>query len=168
MFYYKNPLGYLLLTVNDGGYISLASFSDDVSGTCLPDGALKDVLTAYFSVGAQERKPKDIQKLDKLFAKHIDISALPGTPFQKSVWEALATIPYGEVRSYKEIGALIGKPNASRAVGTACSKNPVALLVSCHRVVKTSGEIFNYAWGKERKAWLLSHENGSEVRPSQA
>lgn len=83
---------------------------------------------------------------------------LVGTPFQRAVWDALLAVPFGEVRTYGEIAASIGAPRASRAVGSACGANPVALIVPCHRVVPASGGIGNYALGIERKRILLARE----------
>jgi AraC family transcriptional regulator, regulatory protein of adaptative response / methylated-DNA-[protein]-cysteine methyltransferase len=83
---------------------------------------------------------------------------LRGTPFQRQVWEALRTIPRGSTRSYGEIASQVGAPKAARAVGAACGRNPVALLVPCHRVVGCRGEVGGYYWGIERKRALLERE----------
>lgn len=85
--------------------------------------------------------------------------SLHGTPFQKAVWEALCHIPYGETRSYKEIAAAVGNPKASRAIGMANNKNPIPLLVPCHRVIGASGLLVGYAGGLELKKKLLQLEN---------
>ena len=87
---------------------------------------------------------------------------LKGTDFQKTVWEELKNIPYGETRTYKEIAQKIGKPKASRAVGMACNKNPAALLVPCHRVVGANGSLTGYAGGIELKKALLEAEKDPE------
>lgn len=81
-----------------------------------------------------------------------------GTPFQLAVWRALAEIPYGETRSYRELAARLGHPSASRAVGAANGRNPIAIVVPCHRVIGASGALTGYAAGLERKRWLLGHE----------
>jgi len=83
-----------------------------------------------------------------------------GTPFQWRVWRALQAIPAGETRSYREIAEAVGRPSAVRAVGAACGANPVALVIPCHRAVRTDGGLGGYRWGLERKAALL----GSEAR----
>lgn len=80
---------------------------------------------------------------------------LLGTPFQKKVWGTISKIPYGQTRSYKDIAHSIGKPNAVRAVGTACGVNPVPLLIPCHRVVKSDGTLGNYGGGFVLKKKLL-------------
>ena len=88
---------------------------------------------------------------------------LEGTEFQKMVWQILLTIPYGEIRSYgaisREIAVLMGKENMSaQAVGQAVGKNPVSILIPCHRVVGSSGKLTGYAGGINKKIWLLRHE----------
>ena len=83
---------------------------------------------------------------------------IQGTAFQRAVWEELRRIPHGETRTYGEVAAAIGAPKAVRAVGTACGKNPVAVVVPCHRVLPASGGIGNYGGGPERKRELLKRE----------
>jgi len=81
-----------------------------------------------------------------------------GTEFQATVWEALTQIPCGRTESYGELATRIGRPSASRAVGAANGRNPVALVLPCHRVVGSNGTLTGYAGGIERKQWLLQHE----------
>lgn len=81
-----------------------------------------------------------------------------GTPFQKKVWKALSEIPYGRTVSYKDIAERIGNPKASRAVGMANNRNPIGIIVPCHRVVGANGSLVGYAGGLNRKQWLLRHE----------
>ena len=81
-----------------------------------------------------------------------------GTPFERSVWEVLQSIPYGETRTYGQIAAQIGNPKASRAVGRAVGRNPLSIVVPCHRVIGHNGSLTGYAGGIERKRWLLAHE----------
>ena len=83
-----------------------------------------------------------------------------GTAFQEAVWQALRTIPAGETRSYAELAAAAGRPGATRAAGTACGRNPLAVLVPCHRVTRGDGAVGGYAWGVERKRALLARERG--------
>lgn len=90
--------------------------------------------------------------------------ALEGTEFQKRVWEALCQIPYGETRSYKEIATVIGNPKASRAVGMANNKNPILLLIPCHRVVGSKGALVGYAGGLATKERLLYLEQGQLMK----
>lgn len=81
-----------------------------------------------------------------------------GSDFQKSVWRALLTIPFGETRSYGEIARQVGKPSASRAVGAANGRNPVSIIAPCHRVVGATGKLTGFAGGLEAKAFLLALE----------
>jgi len=83
---------------------------------------------------------------------------LLGTPFQVQVWRALLTIPSGETLSYAELAAHLGRPKATRAVASACAKNPIAVLVPCHRVLRGNGELGGYRWGLENKRALLERE----------
>ena len=83
---------------------------------------------------------------------------LRGTDFQKAVWNALIAIPKGQTRTYGEVAKKVGRPMASRAVGTAVGENPVSLIVPCHRVVQQSGKIGNYGWGVDIKRSLLLEE----------
>ena len=84
--------------------------------------------------------------------------AARGTPFQLLVWQALRSIPYGQTWSYQDLAEAIGRPTAARAVGMANGKNPLSIVVPCHRVIGKNGRLTGYAGGVERKAWLLEHE----------
>jgi len=88
----------------------------------------------------------------------------PGTGFQKSVWRQLGNIPYGKTTSYGEIAGVLGKPRASRAVGSANGKNPIAIIIPCHRVIGSDGSLTGYGGGLWRKRWLIGFERG-EVQP---
>ncbi|HEX8199808.1 MAG TPA: methylated-DNA--[protein]-cysteine S-methyltransferase [Isosphaeraceae bacterium] len=86
-----------------------------------------------------------------------------GTAFQRRVWDALRAIPVGSTRSYGDLARELGRPGAARAVGSACGKNPVALFVPCHRVVRGDGDLGGYHWGLERKRALLAIERSGTV-----
>lgn len=88
----------------------------------------------------------------------LDVQA---TTFQRRVWKALQEIPYGDTRSYRMIAEALGAPTAARAVARACASNPVALVIPCHRVVRSDGEFSGYRWGRERKRYLLALESGN-------
>ena len=139
-----SPAGLLTATEENGAIVSLHFGGERETPPQTP--LLQEVqrqLTAYFSGALRE----------------FDLPLAPrGTPFQCAVWRALREIPYGEVRSYGEIAAAIGKPNACRAVGMACHVNPIAIVVPCHRVVGKSGALTGYAAGVERKRVLLALE----------
>jgi methylated-DNA-[protein]-cysteine S-methyltransferase len=89
--------------------------------------------------------------------------AAVGTPFQQRVWAALRAIPYGETRTYGWIAEHLGQPTAVRAVGLANGRNPLSIVVPCHRVVGASGALTGYAGGVERKRFLLDHERGAAL-----
>jgi AraC family transcriptional regulator of adaptative response/methylated-DNA-[protein]-cysteine methyltransferase len=95
------------------------------------------------------------------FDPHLSID-IQATAFQWRVWQALRKIPYGETRSYSEIAKAIGKPKAVRAVANACARNPVGLVIPCHRVIREDGSLGGYGGGIERKRALLSHEGALE------
>lgn len=102
------------------------------------------------------------RQLEEYFAgerTEFDLPLNPaGTAFQLKVWEALRTIPYGEIRSYGEIAEQIGRPGAARAVGLANGRNPISIVVPCHRVIGASGALTGYGGGLERKQYLLDLE----------
>jgi len=103
-----------------------------------------------------------VEQLDAYFAgelREFDVSLrLVGTPFQQRVWNALLEIPYGETRSYGDIARRIHQPTASRAVGLANGRNPVAIIVPCHRVIGATGSLVGYGGGLDRKQKLLELE----------
>jgi AraC family transcriptional regulator of adaptative response/methylated-DNA-[protein]-cysteine methyltransferase len=94
----------------------------------------------------------------------LDIQA---TAFQMRVWKYLQTIPAGDVQSYSEVATAIGQPNAARAVAQACARNPAAVLIPCHRVIRGSGELGGYRWGLARKRGLIDAERAAKRRDSQ-
>ncbi len=106
--------------------------------------------------------PAAAKQLEEYFAGERREFVLPvrlhGTDFQRRVWSALCAIPYGTTWSYGELAARIGSPKASRAVGLANGRNPVSILVPCHRVIGADGSLTGYGGGLERKRWLLAHE----------
>ena len=111
------------------------------------------------------------QLADYFAGKRLDFDlplAAVGTGFQQRVWEALVAIPYGETCSYGDLARAIGRPAASRAVGAANGRNPIAIVVPCHRVIGASGALTGYAGGMAAKQWLLAHENATVMacRPS--
>lgn len=84
--------------------------------------------------------------------------AADGTGFQRSVWAALRDVPYGQTASYAQIAAKVGSPSAYRAVGSANGRNPLSIIVPCHRIVGADGKLVGYAGGIDAKRWLLAHE----------
>jgi methylated-DNA-[protein]-cysteine S-methyltransferase len=103
-----------------------------------------------------------LRQLNEYFAGRRKIFTLKlrprGTDFQRAVWGELLRIPFGRTASYAEVARAIGRPGASRAVGAANGRNPIAILIPCHRIIGSSGDLVGYGGGIWRKAWLLSHE----------
>ncbi len=140
----ESPLGQILLAATERG-LSAVAFTDDAPeqrANAITDQA-KHQLQAYFDAGLRD------------FTVPIDVQ---GTAFQRQVWRALARIPFGQTRAYRDVAEQIGNPKAVRAVGLANGKNPVAIIVPCHRVIGADGCLTGYASGVDRKAWLLNHE----------
>lgn len=121
-----------------------------------------------FHKKAEEERPNPItelaaNQLEEYFQGKrkdfsIPLSAL-GTDFQRSVWQELREIPFGETRSYRDIAEKIGNKKAVRAVGAANGKNPIPIIVPCHRVIGSNGTLTGFAGGLESKKWLLEHES---------
>lgn len=105
---------------------------------------------------------KTFEQLDEYFAGKRQDFELPidpqGTEFQKKVWNELQLLSYGQIVSYKDIAMKLGDINNVRAVGTSNGKNPIAIVVPCHRVIGSNGKLIGYAGGLWRKKWLLNHE----------
>ncbi|MGV3707370.1 MAG: methylated-DNA--[protein]-cysteine S-methyltransferase [Gemmatimonas sp.] len=102
------------------------------------------------------------EQLDEYFAGTRTRFTVPlvaeGTAVQKSVWAELSAIPFGETRTYGDIARIIGNPKASRAVGAANGRNPISIIVPCHRVIGSNGALTGFGGGIERKQWLLAHQ----------
>jgi methylated-DNA-[protein]-cysteine S-methyltransferase len=148
VFHYNYPIGGVSIAENDGA-ISFVFFEgrEDVSG---------------YEQSETPLIKEASRQLDEYFAGSRTVFDLPlsldGTEFQTSVWNALLTIGYGETRSYKDIAAQIGKPRAVRAVGSANHRNPVAIIVPCHRVIGHDGSLTGYGGGLHVKRFLLGLE----------
>jgi len=122
-------------------------------------------LESWASDAAAGPLPEVARQLDEYFAGRRRAFDLPlrltGTEFQRRAWHSLMEIPYGETRSYGEQAKRIGNPNASRAVGLANGRNPIPIVVPCHRVIGADGSLTGFGGGIERKRWLLEHEGRS-------
>ena len=149
--YYHSPVGWLQLVATDNA-ISGVSFVSE-AGESVGNSPMLDLcqqqLGAYF---------------DGTLTKFSVTLRLQGTPFQRRVWEALQTIPFGAIWSYSELAQRVGNAKACRAVGGANHRNPIAILVPCHRVVGASGALTGYAGGLERKQALLEHEQRTALK----
>ncbi len=149
---YQSPFGEIYIKYNDHtlNFVGFGQKGDaDAKRITEPDNALiKNTFKQFDEYFAGKRK-------------HFDLPyALEGTDFQKSAWEALCTIPYGETRSYKDMAIAIGNPQSCRAVGLANNKNPISIIVPCHRVIASSGHLAGYGGGVEIKQKLLDLEAG--------
>jgi methylated-DNA-[protein]-cysteine S-methyltransferase len=139
------------------GVLRLYAHADELVGVYLPD---QDAPPAPHH--ASDVLRATAAQLAEYFAgerREFDLPIAPrGTGFQEIVWRALVAIPYGETRSYGALAQAIGRPSASRAVGAANGRNPISIIVPCHRVIAASGDLTGYAGGLAAKKWLLAHE----------
>jgi methylated-DNA-[protein]-cysteine S-methyltransferase len=142
---HPSPLGDILLRADDRGHlIALYLRHDEVPGDGDgPFDAAREQLDAYF---AGEREPFELEL------------APYGTPFQLRVWDELRRIPLGDTISYSELARRLGDPKLVRAVGLANGRNPLSIVIPCHRVIGADGSLVGYGGGLERKRWLLEHE----------
>jgi len=149
------PVGKLKLMASETGLVGILWEKDD-SNRAGAKSALHDKNNPILA--------ETERQLCEYFAGKRQSFALPivfiGTDFQKRVWNALLTIPYGHTKTYKEIAKQIGNERALRAVGAASSKNPISIIAPCHRVIGTSGKLTGFAGGLEKKAILLNLERG--------
>lgn len=151
------PLGQMLVAATRKGICRLTFDEDQAAlqrrfpnAKILPaDGAMASLISGVLQAIEAPSTMPDLP---------IDVA---GTAFQEAVWKELRKIPVGETRSYADIAAAVGQPNAVRAVGTANGSNPVAVLVPCHRVIRSDGTLGGYAGGLERKKKLLEAEGAS-------
>ncbi|MGE3142607.1 MAG: methylated-DNA--[protein]-cysteine S-methyltransferase [Hyphomonadaceae bacterium] len=148
---HDSPLGALTLVSNGAGLSGLYFEDHKIGGP--PAGA---------SVRGEGVLDEARRQLDAYFAgrrARFDLPlALAGTPFQTRVWAALRRIPFGRTSVYGALASDIGNPAAARAVGAAVGRNPVSIIVPCHRVIGAQGALTGFAGGLKRKAWLLEHE----------
>jgi len=145
--YYDSPIGYIKISGYEEGITSIsfcektATIIEDSVPTCLTEC---------------------ITQLDEYFKGKRNLFSIPllinGTDFQKKVWSALVSIPYGKTSTYKEIAEMIKNPKGARAVGNANHNNPIAIIIPCHRVIGANGNLVGYAEGVWRKKYLLDLE----------
>lgn len=153
------PIGGLLL-LSDGASLT-GLYLESQDGRLEPDGlwvrddsslkAAVEQLAAYFA--------GDLRRFDVPLAPR-------GTEFQRRVWDALRAVPFGTTVSYAELARRIGMPRAARAVGLAVGRNPIAIIIPCHRVVGSDGGLTGYAGGLALKSWLLDHERMADRLPT--
>jgi methylated-DNA-[protein]-cysteine S-methyltransferase len=149
-----SPIGTLTLTSN-GGALTRLSIADDGDDTDVPADA-----DAILSAACEQ--------LDAYFDMRLRQFDLPleprGTEFQRRVWDALRVIPFGDTISYGELARRVDNPKAVRAVGAANGRNPLMIIVPCHRVIGADGSLTGFGAGIERKRWLLDHETSVRLR----
>lgn len=150
--YMESPLGLIEFKASDNGITQLIFCGEqrgEVKTSDITD-CCKQQLIEYF---AGQRTDFDV-KLDA-----------QGTDFQKEVWQCLSNITFGQTKTYQDIAKVVNRPKGSQAVGGANGRNPISIIVPCHRVIGKNGSLTGYAGGLERKLWLLAHE-GVAIKPS--
>ena len=136
----NSPVGSIYLDVVDGALTSLSYSNQPSKGQI---DVAEHQLDEYFSGNRV----------------NFDLTVRPeGTLFQKQVWEEMQKIPFGETVTYAELAKRVGRPEAWRAVANACGKNPIVIIIPCHRVVGSYGKLGGYSGGLDKKQWLLQHE----------
>ena len=144
--YYQSEIGLLEIRRSEKGIVSIAFVESRPMKVSDPHPLLQECISQledYF------------QGIRREFSVTLD---LQGTDFQKQVWQYLLTIPYGQSVSYHDIAIALGKPKGSQAIGNANGKNPIPIIVPCHRVLGSNGKLTGYGGGLWRKEWLLKHE----------
>ena len=149
---FSSPIGIVRLTEEDGA-ITRIELTDTADAPTTPTPLLHEAEQQIMAYLEGKRKQLDFP------------IRMVGTPFQQRVWRALQRIPYGTTCTYGEIATAIGNPRASRAVGMACNRNPLLLIVPCHRVVGANGKLTGFAYGADAKQWLLELERKQCLHP---
>jgi AraC family transcriptional regulator of adaptative response/methylated-DNA-[protein]-cysteine methyltransferase len=160
-----SPLGWVLIAATQRG-VCAVSLGDH-------EEALEEGLRGEFPQAEIQRDDEALGKWAHDVVEHltnrvpsVDVPLdIRATAFQRLVWEELQRIPRGETRSYSQIARTIGRPKAARAVAHACSKNPVAVVIPCHRVLREDGSLGGYRWGLARKQALIAQERGLSTGP---
>lgn len=142
----KTPIGFAKLVGDESGLTSITVIDTEAQEDIIPE-SLEDAVYQINEYFEGSRKTFDL-KLNP-----------EGTAFQKKVWNALLEIPFGTTTSYLELSKKLGDPKAIRAVAAANGKNPLWIVVPCHRVIGSNGDLTGYAGGLHRKKWLLEHES---------
>lgn len=150
---YESPVGPLRLVARGGALV----------GLWLPEGKDPPELSGLTTAPRDPTLRRAADQLDAYFAgerRDFDLELAPeGTAFQRLVWDQLLAIPYGVTISYGELARRCGRPHGARAVGTANGKNPIAIIIPCHRVIGADGSLTGYGGGLPTKQWLLRHES---------
>ena len=152
-----SPIGTLTIVANQRAVVAIDWDGESGHESALGDADIVDVAAVDHAPLATA-----VEQLDEYFAGERTEFDLPldavGTTFQHQAWDALVRIPFGETVSYGEQAVMLGDKNKARAVGAANGKNPIPIVVPCHRVVGSNGHLTGFAGGLDAKAWLLDHE----------
>ena len=148
--YYESPIG-LIEIVGTPTAITELNFVEDRRPDATPHPNVRKTKLQVAEYFEGKRRTFDIRL------------ALSGTDFQQHVWQRLQAVPYGRTASYQDIAWAIGRPAAVRAVGAANGRNPVAIIVPCHRIIGKNGRLVGYGSGLWRKEWLLKHEGALSI-----
>jgi O-6-methylguanine DNA methyltransferase len=150
----ESPVGDVFFVWKKEGVLMVSFFEKDYGEK------LSDFIKADFKIiRTSSLLETQLQEYFKGVRKEFDLKLIiNGTPYQQKVWKELLKVPYGETVSYGELAKRIGNPKGARSVGMAVHFNPIGIIIPCHRVIRSSGEIGGYASGIHRKKWLLLHE----------
>ena len=147
----STPIGHIEVAVDRRGAVTSVAFRDNPAvASCEDAGPCADVVRQLEEYFLGTRRSFDLEL------------AADGTDFEHRVWDEVWRIPYGATDTYGEIARRLSDPSAAQAVGTANARNPIAIIVPCHRVIGADGDLTGYAGGLDRKRWLLSHESGQQ------
>lgn len=152
--YMPSPVGQLTLVARDGKLTAILWEKERPNRVRL--GALQEASNSPILLETERQLKEYFAGARNRFELELDFA---GTDFQKKVWQALLTIPFGETRSYSQIATQIGNPKAVRAVGAANGRNPISIVAPCHRVIGASGGLTGFAGGLEAKQYLLALED---------
>lgn len=147
IYYYNSPIGILKIVASNGS-LNEISFAQAIQKNSANPS--KIILTC--------KEQLDLYFKGKLEDFEIPISFDRGTPFQQKVWQELCNVPYGKTVSYKDIATNIGNPKAVRAIGGANNKNPIVIVIPCHRIIGANGKLVGYGGGLDKKEFLLNLE----------
>jgi len=150
--YYRSPIGLIEILGTGQGLTAVNFVRRRLRGAKAPDRALRAAVAQIDEYFRGQRKEFSL------------LLHMEGTDFQKEAWQQLVRIPYGKTASYAEVAAAIERPEAARAVGQANHRNPISIIVPCHRVIGSGGRLVGYGGGLWRKEWLLAHERGNAAR----
>ena len=153
-----SPVGQLTLVARDGKLSAILWETERANRVRL--GELREANDSLVLLEAERQLQEYFAGTRNQFALELDFA---GTDFQKQVWQALLTIPFGETRSYSQIAQQLGNPKAVRAVGAANGRNPISIIAPCHRVIGASGELTGFAGGLQAKQYLLALEGTGQA-----